>query len=313
VSELVTYERHPLSAAFGDMSEDEYQDLKDSLENIGLQNPIVMFEGRVIDGWHRYKACEELGVPFTTVELGEDQDPQYYVISTNTRRNQTKAQKAISLSEVYAWGRHGDNQHKNRKGTEYPSSFTSQQIAEEAGVSEKTIKQAKAVITKAVPELINAVKNGEIGLTKAAQIAKLPKSEQATAIDKPLPKKSKPAQEPVTPPPGWTADPSRNQPDDEDVPEYSEVDQLRDQVTELQAEVIRLTTDRAIEDSGLDEEGKLEVRTIIDGLKAELKQAQIERDAMRASRDGFQREVAELKKQCAINLRRAERAEKALK
>jgi len=188
MKEFLSYERHPLSAAWGDMSDDEFQELKDSLDNIGLQNPIVMYEGQVIDGWHRYIACEELGVPFKTVELAPGVDPQYFVISTNSRRNQTKAQKAIALSMVFAWGRHGENQHTKRTGTEYPSSLTSQQIAAEAGVSEKTIKQAKQVITNASPEVIQAVQDGKIGLVKGSTISKLPKEQQAEAINRPMPK-----------------------------------------------------------------------------------------------------------------------------
>ena len=42
--------------------------------------------------------------------------------------------------------------------------------------------------TKAAPEVVEAVKRGEIGLPKAAAIAKLPKEEQAAAIHKPAPK-----------------------------------------------------------------------------------------------------------------------------
>ena len=44
------YTQHPLSAAFPAMSADDYRALKDSVENIGVQNPITLFEGMVIDG-----------------------------------------------------------------------------------------------------------------------------------------------------------------------------------------------------------------------------------------------------------------------
>lgn len=186
--EFLTYERHPLSAAWGEMAEDDYQDLIDSIENIGLQNPIVLYEGQIIDGWHRYKACEELSIPFTTTELSADTDPRYFVISTNARRNQTKAQKAIALSEVYAWKLYGENQHTARVDTQYPPSNSVADIAEKAGVSASTIKQAKAVITKAAPEVVQAVKDGKIGLTKASQITKLPKDQQVEAINRPMPK-----------------------------------------------------------------------------------------------------------------------------
>lgn len=53
---LNMYQQHPLSAAFPAMSAEDFQGLKDSIENIGVQNPITIFEGMVVDGWNRYKA-----------------------------------------------------------------------------------------------------------------------------------------------------------------------------------------------------------------------------------------------------------------
>lgn len=51
------YTQHPLSAAFPAMQSDEFQALVDSIESIGVQNPITLLDGMVIDGWHRYKAA----------------------------------------------------------------------------------------------------------------------------------------------------------------------------------------------------------------------------------------------------------------
>jgi len=70
------YEQHPLSAAFPAMSEEELQNLKDSIDVMGVQNPIVIYEGKIIDGWHRYKVANELRLPCPTVHLAEDVDPQ---------------------------------------------------------------------------------------------------------------------------------------------------------------------------------------------------------------------------------------------
>ena len=66
-------------------------------------------------------------------------------------------------------------------------------MANAVGAKERTIYQAKTVHEHAAPEVVEAVKRGDIGLPKAAAIAKLPKNEQAAAIAKPLPKPAKPA------------------------------------------------------------------------------------------------------------------------
>jgi hypothetical protein len=49
--------------------------------------------------------------------------------------------------------------------------------------------QAQTVTAQAAPAVVAAVKSGELGLPKAAAIAKLPQAEQAAAISKPLPRK----------------------------------------------------------------------------------------------------------------------------
>ena len=168
------------------MSADEYQSLKDSINEIGVQNPITLFEGMVIDGWHRYSAANELGMECPVVELG-DVDPRDFVLAQNrARRHVTQAQLAMATTAVYAWKPVGSNQHANRVGTECPPKSNAE-LADAAGVSEKTIKQAKAGQTKAAPEVVEAVKRGEIGLPKAAAIALAAHIPMRTPVNEPGP------------------------------------------------------------------------------------------------------------------------------
>ena len=179
--------QHPLSAAFPLMSANEFQLLKDSINNNGVLNPITIFDGAVIDGWHRYRAAIEVGMGCPAVELG-DVDPQDFVLAQNKmRRNVTVAQLALATTAVYQWRPEG----RIQLDTECPVAKTTAELAEISGVHASTIKQAKAVMSTAAPEVIEAVKSGVVGLPKAAAIAKLPKSEQAAALTQPLPKRIK--------------------------------------------------------------------------------------------------------------------------
>lgn len=181
------YQQHPLSAAFPAMPPEDFQILKDSIVQIGVQNPITLFEGMVIDGWHRYSAATELGMDCPVVELA-GVDPRDFVLAQNkARRHVTKAQLGLAVTAVYAWKPVG-NPVFAQSGSDCPIAKTNAELAQIAGVSERTIKQAKVVQTKAVPEVVEAVKRGVIGGEKAAAIAKLPKEEQVAAIHKPAPK-----------------------------------------------------------------------------------------------------------------------------
>ena len=96
--------QHPLSAAFPRMTPEEFQELKDSIEVLGVQNPITLHDGMVIDGWHRYSAARELDLPCPVVNLAQDIDPRDFVMAQNkARRHVTKAQLAIATTAGAAW------------------------------------------------------------------------------------------------------------------------------------------------------------------------------------------------------------------
>ena len=97
------------------------------------------------------------------------------------------------------------------------------QMAEIAGVHRNTIVQAQTVTAQATPAVVDAVKRGELGLPKAAAIAKLPPEQQAQAISKPLPRPvvvvpPPPSSAPHDPwddlPPGDSTTPEGMNPDD---------------------------------------------------------------------------------------------------
>lgn len=192
------FKQHPLSAAFPAMQEDEYVSLCDSIQEIGVQNPITLFEGMVIDGWHRYLAATDAGMACPVVALG-DVDPKDFVMAQNkARRHITAAQMAMATTAVYAWKPAGNPQLPNRH-IDVPIEKTNAELAQIAGVHLNTIKQSKSVQHHAAPEVLEAVKRGEVGLPKAAAIAKLPLDKQAAALHQPMPipvKVAMPAAEP---------------------------------------------------------------------------------------------------------------------
>lgn len=210
-----TYTQHPLSAAFPAMTPEELRELKDSIENIGVQNPITLLDGMVIDGWHRYSACMALGMECPVVVLEPGTDPRDFVMAQNkARRHVTQAQMAMATTAVYQWRPVGNpafsqlhtecaiagESGTGRTLNVQPQKSTAQ-MAEIAGVHRNTIVQAQTVTAQAAPAVVDAVKRGELGLPKAAAIAKLPPEQQARAINQPLARKPTV----VVPPPSTSA------------------------------------------------------------------------------------------------------------
>lgn len=178
------YEQHPLSAAFPPMTPEEFQSLKDSVNENGVLNPITIYEGMVLDGWHRYQAAMELGMDCPEAELEDWIDPKDFVLAQNkNRRHITAAQLAMATTAVYEWYPNGVT---SSSALNAGLQKTSAELAEISGTSKRTIEQAKSVMKNASSEVKDAVKSGKIGLYKAQEISKLPKDKQAAAIDKPI-------------------------------------------------------------------------------------------------------------------------------
>ena len=115
-------QRHPLSAAWGDMPEDQYREFVESVREHGVTDPlIVLLDGKVLDGWHRHRAAVEVGIDLELVcreFLGDD--PVAYVIRRNgERRHLTAGQRAICVAKCYEWRGTGlqPGQGRNEDGT----------------------------------------------------------------------------------------------------------------------------------------------------------------------------------------------------
>ena len=94
---LDDYKTHDLAELMPPMGDDEYNSLVDSIQRQGLLNPITIFEGKILDGRHRYRAAKEVKHKFSAkdfVQLPPGVDPEQFVLTTNgPRRNLTREQK----------------------------------------------------------------------------------------------------------------------------------------------------------------------------------------------------------------------------
>lgn len=113
----VDLQRHPLSAAFGDMPTDEYNELVADVKRHGLITPVVYVTDErghklILDGWHRYRACIEAGVtprlePFdfvvepATEQSGRTMTQAEFVVAQNAhRRHLTREQRRNIVVEL---------------------------------------------------------------------------------------------------------------------------------------------------------------------------------------------------------------------
>ena len=137
-----TLKRHPLSAVFGDMSAGELLELQADIDEHGLREPIVLLDGMVLDGWHRYQCLCNLGkqlaksmhYEFDPAEDGES--PEALVYSKNLFRRQLSAEDRVRLAaKVMGYEATG-------RGGKPKTGVTMEQVAETAKVSKATAVRA---------------------------------------------------------------------------------------------------------------------------------------------------------------------------
>ncbi len=83
---------------FPEIVGEDFELLKGDIKNKGYDEryPIYTFEGKILDGWNRYRICKELEVTPNYKEFeGSDIEALEFVMRTNKRRNLTSSQWAV--------------------------------------------------------------------------------------------------------------------------------------------------------------------------------------------------------------------------
>lgn len=97
------YEQHPIAIKImpGGMNDEEFDALCDDVTQRGVIFPITLFEGKVLDGWHRYRAGHKTGTPFKEITYS-GKDPAGYIAACNVlRRRLSSLQRAYVGAQIH--------------------------------------------------------------------------------------------------------------------------------------------------------------------------------------------------------------------
>lgn len=169
-------EFHPACLALPAMAPDAFEELVKDIQKHGLIEPIMrMPDGSILDGRSRLNACERAAV-VPRFETYTGNDPYGYVISKNiNRRHLTVSQKAMAVAKLANLA-HGTNQYTNKINDlvdDVSASSTSDpqgKLAAAAGIHRVTVGFGKRVLKKGTPNIIAMVEQGELSVTRAAEI-----------------------------------------------------------------------------------------------------------------------------------------------
>jgi len=159
------------------MPEADLNALAADIAGHGLQEPIVTYEGKILDGRNRYVACFMQDIEPEYTEYGGD-DPLGYVISLNLhRRHLTSSQRAAIAIEAGELVGRLEEEAKERQGTRTDLDLFQRFEKGEPRHTAKTVaglfdtniqyyQDAKRIKQEA-PELLEQVRTGEMNIPQA--------------------------------------------------------------------------------------------------------------------------------------------------
>ena len=165
-------QHHHLASMCSSNTPEELEVIKTSIKETGLQVPITLYEGKILSGRARYKACQELGKQLTSNDFedksfaSEDEAKQYVWDSNNARSH---AKIEARLMDFMS-----NEKFLNKTGKPLKGDFRRKYISALLGhdCSENEVGVADRIYNKGHQDLIELYKSGKYPSTTCDLLAK---------------------------------------------------------------------------------------------------------------------------------------------
>lgn len=193
---------HPYADIFDLIDGPDFEAMVADVRKHGIRERIKLLDGKILDGRNRYRAALATGLFADDDEAADkpsafekflpeiDGNPLDYVFSKNVhRRHLTTGQRSYAMAE-YERFRHGGPRPapaEQDANLQVDGGPTRAELAQIGHVSERSIASAAVVRDRGVDDLKTAVKRGDIAVSAAERIARLPRPSQLEEIARALP------------------------------------------------------------------------------------------------------------------------------
>lgn len=174
------------------MSEQEFAELKESIQQEGQHYPIIVNEDlEVLDGHHRYRACMDLGLEpdFEVKKFDDKLLEKKFVIEANLRRRHLnnfqlvelavplmEIEKALAKKRQSKGGQNGRDMQLGLASDDTEPEVeplvkakAAEVVAKRAGVSTSTFERGKKIIEKASEDDKQKLREGKTSISKVYQ------------------------------------------------------------------------------------------------------------------------------------------------
>ncbi len=194
---------HDVANLFPLIEGQEFDELVEDIRANGLQQPIWTYQGEIIDGRNRYRACKKAGVEPRFQEWDGNGSLVAFAISLNVKRRHLNSSQlsviALDAEKLFSEETIAKRNSNLRQGDQSP---VPQKFGEREEERKEAAKEAAKLlntnhdyvstakrIAREAPELIEHIKEGTLTIPDAKAIAPLPKERRETVVKKAVEKK----------------------------------------------------------------------------------------------------------------------------
>lgn len=160
---------HDYCVLFPQADEKTLADMAADIRENGLNEPIILYEGKILDGRNRYLACEQAGVEPDFKEYCGD-EPLQYVISRNLhRRHLNESQRALMADKIWKMAK-----------TQGGAPVTQRDVKKQFNVGTTIVRHAARVNEMAIDEIKAQVESGVMSIHRAVDVVK--KAQEAAGV-----------------------------------------------------------------------------------------------------------------------------------
>jgi hypothetical protein len=165
-------EAHPFADAFPLIEGAEFDELVADIRQYGLREEIVRYQGKILDGRNRYRACLAAEVEPRFKEFtGNDSDALAFVISANLkRRHLSESQRAMAAAKLATL--------RDGQRADLVEGTSIEGASKLLNVGHASVERARKVLDHGTAELQREVQAGHVSVSAAADIASRPAHEQ---------------------------------------------------------------------------------------------------------------------------------------
>lgn len=162
---MARVEIHPLARLFPPMPDAEFEALVTDIQRNGQRFPITLYEQKILDGVHRYRACKLLNRdPKVSEFSGSEREAADFVLSANLHRRQ------LNPSQLALIGARLANLREGRPPqTAQPCAVSQADAARKVGVSRRSVQSAALVLKHGTTAELRAVERGRKRLGRVAR------------------------------------------------------------------------------------------------------------------------------------------------